>query len=447
MKLGIIGGSGLENPSTERIMNSNSRGAQEPKSKVLDIIKDAKETTVNTPYGLPSSSIITGTISGIEVLILSRHGKKHELSPSQVNYRANIAALQKLGCTHILATTACGSLREEIKRGDFVILDSFIDFTKHRKNTFHESFENGVVHQSMSDPFSQFLREKLIESCSALNFPFHPKGTVITIEGPRFSTRAESKMYRILGADVVNMSVATEAALANEAGIKYAVIAMSTDYDCWKTDEEPVNWDGILEIFNKNVEKVTKLLLETINQIATDEKIQIEFIKSKIRTVPNWPKQGIMFRDITTLIKDRAGFETLLNILEKRYKDKDIDVIAGVESRGFIIGAALASRLKKGFVLIRKPGKLPADTIKEEYELEYGKDSVEIHKDAIKFGEKVLLVDDLIASGGTAAAAGKLIERLGGTVVECAFIVELPELKGRDKISWPIYRVLDFEGE
>jgi adenine phosphoribosyltransferase len=163
--------------------------------------------------------------------------------------------------------------------------------------------------------------------------------------------------------------------------------------------------------------------------------------------VPNWPKNGVMFRDITTLLKDPEGFAKTIQIFENRYKSKDIDLIAGIESRGFVIASALASRLGRGIILIRKPGKLPGETIKEEYELEYGKNAVEIHKDAISKGQKILLVDDLIATGGTVSAAGNLIEKLGGEVIECAFIVELPELGGRAKIRWPIFKLIDFEGE
>ena len=155
-----------------------------------------------------------------------------------------------------------------------------------------------------------------------------------------------------------------------------------------------------------------------------------------------------MFRDITTLLKDAEGFQRVLNILEERYKGKGIEIIAGIESRGFIIAGALANKLGVGFVPPRKPGKLPAATERHEYELEYGKDAIEIHKDAIQPGQKVLLIDDLLATGGTASAACTLIEKLGGKIIECAFIVELPELKGREKLAkYPVFRIVEFEGE
>jgi 5'-methylthioadenosine phosphorylase len=198
---------------------------------------------------------------------LARHGKNHQLSPTQVNYRANIHALKEAGVTHILATTACGSLREEIGRGDFVIVDQFIDFTRHRNLSFHDSFENGPVHTSMADPFDAALRKVLYDTAVDLSLKVHDGGTVVTIEGPRFSTRAESNMFRIWGADVINMSVAPEAALANEAEIPYAAVAMSTDYDCWKEDEAAVTWDEILEVFNKNAENVKQLLIHAITKV------------------------------------------------------------------------------------------------------------------------------------------------------------------------------------
>ena len=171
-----------------------------------------------------------------------------------------------------------------------------------------------------------------------------------------------------------------------------------------------------------------------------------ESIKSKIRTVPHWPKQGIMFRDITTLLKDAQGFKETIDLLYDRYKDKKIDKVIGIESRGFIFGAPLAYLLGCGFVPVRKPGKLPAECESEEYALEYGKDRIEIHKDAIKKGEKILIVDDLIATAGTANAARNLLKKLGADIVECAFIIELVDLKGRDKLKGEnIYSVVEFE--
>lgn len=173
-------------------------------------------------------------------------------------------------------------------------------------------------------------------------------------------------------------------------------------------------------------------------------------IKSRIRTVPHWPKQGIMFRDITTLLKDPVGLKLVIDDFLKRYKDKKIDIVVGIDSRGFILGGALAYLLEKGFVPVRKKGKLPAETEAETYELEYGTDTIEIHKDAIIKGQNVLVVDDLVATGGTMMAACKLVEKLGGKVVECCVIVDLPDIGGRKKVEdkgYKVYAQCEFEGD
>lgn len=247
VKIGIIGGSGLDNP---------------------EILEDSRDIEINTSFGKPSSILKAGKIRGVDVVLLARHGREHTIPPTQVNFRANIQALKDSGCTHIIATTAVGSLREEIDRGHLVILDQFIDFTRHRNITFHESFNpHNPVHTPMAEPFDKNLRELLIKTCKEQKIFCHETGTVITIEGPRFSTKAESNMFRMWGADVINMSIAPEAALANEAKIPYVAIAMSTDYDCWKSDEEPVSWDAILEIFKANVDKVTNLIINSIEKV------------------------------------------------------------------------------------------------------------------------------------------------------------------------------------
>jgi len=173
-------------------------------------------------------------------------------------------------------------------------------------------------------------------------------------------------------------------------------------------------------------------------------------IKSRIRTVPDWPKQGIMFRDITTLLKDPVGFRICIEDFVNRYKNKHVDVIVGIDSRGFIIGGALAFQLGKGFVPVRKKGKLPAAVERQEYTLEYGTDAVEIHKDAIFQGQRVVIVDDLIATGGTALAAAQLVQKLGGEIVEFAFIVDLPDIGGSKKLTdhgFSHYSQTSFEGE
>lgn len=173
-------------------------------------------------------------------------------------------------------------------------------------------------------------------------------------------------------------------------------------------------------------------------------------VKSRIRTIPHYPKQGIMFRDITTLLKDPVGFRIMIDELVHRYTGKHIDKVAGIEARGFIIGSVLAYQLGVGFIPVRKKGKLPAETMGQDYDLEYGSDRVEMHVDAVSKGEKVLLADDLIATGGTALATASLIEKLGGSVIECCFAIDLPDIGGRKRLEARGYKVFSlcaFEGE
>ena len=247
-KIGIIGGSGLEKP---------------------EILKSPDRKTVTTHFGNPSSHLLCGKIGITDVVIISRHGYDHTIPPSQVNNRANILALKEVGCTHIITTTACGSLREEIHRGDLVVPDQFIDFTRKRAITFFDEFEPGKLgHTQMADPFDNNTRKIIISSANDLGLKVHERGTVITIEGPRFSTRAESNLFRAWGADIINMSIAPEAVLANELRIPYATIAMSTDYDSWKSDEVPVSWEEVLKVFRQNVHNVLNLLQEVIPRIS-----------------------------------------------------------------------------------------------------------------------------------------------------------------------------------
>ena len=243
MMIGIIGGSGLEDPK---------------------ILTNFKEIEIDTLFGKTSSKITNGMIGDKQVAIISRHGKNHEISPTEVPYRANIWALKEIGCTRILATTACGSLKDEFHPGDLVFIDQFIDWTKLRKLTFFEDFKNGPKHTPMALPFDFELRQSLIKNAKELGLNYHQSGTMITIEGPRFSTKAESFMFQKLGAELINMSSVPEVQLANELQIPYQSIAIVTDYDCWKENEESVT----AELVNKRMEtcadKVKKLLIKTI---------------------------------------------------------------------------------------------------------------------------------------------------------------------------------------
>ncbi len=245
--IGIIGGSGLEDPK---------------------ILKNSEEILVETPYGKTSSPLTIGEIAGKKIALISRHGKKHEIMPSNVNSRANIWALKEFGVKQVLATTACGSLREEIMPGQIVFPKQFIDWTSKRSSTF---FDKGkVCHIPMANPFCPKLSELLCETAKKLKIPHHDHGTVVTIEGPRFSTRAESHMFRTIGGDIINMSTVPEVVLAREAGMCYQAIAMATDYDCWK-ESESVDISKVLETFKSNVERVKRLLVEAIPKIESKE--------------------------------------------------------------------------------------------------------------------------------------------------------------------------------
>lgn len=239
-KIAIIGGSGLEK---------------------LDLFDSSEMIEPITEYGECSSPVIYGKIGEKEVFIFSRHGFKHHITPTHVNNRAHIKAIKDLGCDAIIATTACGSLREEIKPGDLVFPDQVIDFTRFRANTFFDDFNDGGFHHTpFADPFNAELNAKLAQLAKKNQLNYHQDKTVITIEGPRFSSRAESHMFRAWGADLINMSTAPEVILANELEIPYAAIAMSTDYDCWKNDEEAVTAEAVMETFHRNAINVTDLL-------------------------------------------------------------------------------------------------------------------------------------------------------------------------------------------
>lgn len=248
IRVGMIGGSGFDDP---------------------DFLTNVRTVKKGTPFGPLSADLIFGTVEGVEVVILLRHGKGHRIMPAAVNYRANLWAMKDVGVTHIIATSACGSLQQAIEPGHLVFPDQFLDFTRTRKSTFHEGDQ--VVHMSMADPFCDRLRQVLIETAFAAGIVHHPVGTVVTIEGPRFSTRAESNMFRLLGGDIINMSTVPEAVLAREAGMCYAVAAMSTDYDCWHQSEEPVTWEMIADTMNRNVENVKKMFFQALPRITYED--------------------------------------------------------------------------------------------------------------------------------------------------------------------------------
>lgn len=246
-EIGIIGGTGVYD---------------------ISLFKNPGEVKVGTPFGPPSDFITMGEFGGKTVAFLPRHGKGHRIPPHNLPSRANIWAMKELGVKRILAPSAVGSLREEIGPGDIVLPDQFIDRTKSRPSTFYDGGQ--VCHISTADPFCHELRSILAAEALKLGIKVHQKGTYVCIDGPRFSTRAESMMFRQWGVDVVGMTLFPEAVLAREAEICYATIAMSTDYDCWK--EHSVSNQEVIETMKANVDKVRKLLQKVIPKIPKERK-------------------------------------------------------------------------------------------------------------------------------------------------------------------------------
>lgn len=244
VRLGFIGGSGLYEIPGARLV---------------------EEKTIETPFGMPSDPISVVEIEGTKVYFLSRHGRGHRYSPTEINYRANIAALKSLGVTHIMSVSAVGSLKEEIAPGDMVLPHQFFDMTKGiRKSSFYES---GVVgHTSMGSPICKITSDFMGEILKKHSIKFHRGGTYVCIEGPRFSTQAESFFYRSLNASVVGMTNVPEAFLAREVGISYATLALATDYDCWKEGAE-VTVQEVLDTIKKNIEKAQIVVRESAKNI------------------------------------------------------------------------------------------------------------------------------------------------------------------------------------
>ncbi len=208
------------------------------------------------------SPIRVGKLNGIEVALVSRHGLRYEFSPSKVPYRSNIYALKNLGCKAIIATSACGSLKDEVGIGTFSFPSQFIDRTTKREESF--SATGKVLHELMNEPFSKELRVILENKCRELNFPFTTQTTIITIEGPRFSSRAESKLYKSWGADLINMTTVPEVCLAKEVKIPYQVINLVTNYDCWHESKSPASYEEIVKVMQENSAKVKQLIFSSL---------------------------------------------------------------------------------------------------------------------------------------------------------------------------------------
>ncbi|OAD59328.1 S-methyl-5'-thioadenosine phosphorylase, partial [Eufriesea mexicana] len=252
--VGIIGGSGLD----------------DTQNQILQCELVTSREKAKNEFGLPSSDLYHGKLNGVDVVLLSRHGPGHNISPTTVNYRANIEAFRLAKCTHILASTACGSLQECICRGQLVVPDSFIDRTVKRSTTFYDgtsSKYSGVCHMPMEPAFDPTTSQILFESGNKLGYEIRKGGIVVTIEGPRFSSKAESNALRLWGGHLVNMTTCPEVYLAKEAGLLYAAIAMATDYDCWRDCEDNVHAAEVIKVFKQNVNKIKNILIKAVKLI------------------------------------------------------------------------------------------------------------------------------------------------------------------------------------
>ena len=276
----------------------------------IEDLKNQKWINVKTPWGSPSDKILSGTVNNNKVLFLPRHGRSHIYNPSEINYRANIYALKKLGATDIISLSACGSLKENLPPGTFVLVDQFIDKTITRKKTF---FEGGIVaHVSMANPTSKLIRSACVEVLKKLKIKHQNKGTYIAMEGPQFSTKAESESYRKQKIDVIGMTNMTEAKLAREAEIRYATVAMVTDYDCWHSQHDDVDVEQIIKTLNKNSNNAKSLVKNIIN------------ILPKYISKEKDPTENILDKSIITQKKDwNKKTKKRLEIILKRYLEKN----------------------------------------------------------------------------------------------------------------------------
>lgn len=248
-KIAIIGGSGLY------------------EMKGMEVLG---EKEITTPYGSPSDHFILGNLDGVPVAFLARHARGHKLLPSEINYRANIFAIKKLGCEFIISVSAVGSLKQEIIPGHLVMVDQFLDRTQGRASTF---FGEGIVaHVPFAEPVCEFLRNSLHEAAQKVGATSHSLGTYVCIEGPMFSSKAESELYRSWGADVIGMTNYQEAKLAREAELSYATMALSTDYDCWHPDHDSVTADMVISTLLKNVTLAQKVLKQVVQKVSQKKK-------------------------------------------------------------------------------------------------------------------------------------------------------------------------------
>lgn len=379
----------------------------------------------------------TGKLEGKSVVIAKCGvGKVNASSCAQ-------AMIDGFSVSCVIVTGVAGALHPLLDTNHIVISQTSI---QHDLDGQGLGFDRGQVPFSDKKVFRASEHLVKIASSKARQMGLKSmEGTVLS--GDQFISDAETRkrLRADFGGDCVDMESAAVAHICDANGIPHIIIRSISD----KADASALeDFNASCKIAAANSAKLVELIVCDLD--GHDAKPAPHNLKSAIRTVPHWPKQGVMFRDVTILLKDKRSFKCAIDLLADRYMDYQLDSVAGIEARGFIFGAALAHRLGIGFIPIRKAGKLPSNTISEEYSLEYGKEKMEIHSDALSKGDNILLVDDLLATGGTALGACRLISRLGGNVVECCFVICLPELGGKKKLQeakYDVFYLMEFEGE
>ncbi|KAL3319146.1 hypothetical protein Ciccas_002183 [Cichlidogyrus casuarinus] len=363
IKIGIIGGTGFYDS---------------------DIVKEAVEMEVDTPFGRPSDCLTQGKINGVECVIIPRHGRNHDIMPGNVNYRANLFALKKAGCTHVLATAAVGSLQDHVHPGDLLVLSEFYDMTRRRESTFYDGKQDvfkGVVHIPGSDPFCEMTRNVLIEACerkmegrkynerSPKHPCYHQHGCIVVIEGPRFSSRTESKSFHAQGFDVIGMTTMPEVILAKELGLCYAVIAIVTDFDSWKDGENEVHHAGVVEIFKKNLPMLKSIIYEAVTEIKRTSNVWPEVIKGHRYLPLKHTKLLTFLRNGTLILWDLDTFDCVFKVDCNEKSTSSYKTISVTEDGNFLFAGGASPMIHVWSLLRYTPTQVEqmAENSKEVY--------------------------------------------------------------------------------
>ena len=345
---------------------------------------------------------------------------------------------------YLLFTGVAGALEPNLKIEDIVIGEEYI---QHDVDAQGLGFAAGEIPYMDKTIFQGSLKLLLNaeESAKTLQMKAY-KGRILS--GDQFINDTEKqqalhKLFKGACVDMESAAVAHVCYLSNTPYLGLRCISDNADH------QAHINFEAFTKVASKKLSKLVLAIIEQETLVSTSAE-QLEAVKKSVRTIPDWPKKGIQFRDITTLLNDPTMFSKVIDFLCERCNGREVEAIAGIEARGFIIGAAIAKQLGKPFIMIRKKGKLPGEVITQTYDLEYGTDTIEISKDIVTSGQHIVLVDDLLATGGTALAAATLLEKVGGKVDSCLFVIDLPALGGKtllEKKGYDTYTLIDFEGE